>query len=62
MFDTCKVKNLNLELTRISWENNKEANSISKLIDYEDWIVKNFTFEFFTKKWGTLNFDCFASY
>ena len=56
MFDTCKVKNLNLELTRISWKNNKEANSISKLIDYEDWIVKNFTFEFFTKKVGYLEF------
>ena len=39
IFDICKVKNLNLEITWISRENNKDADFISKLIDYDDWIV-----------------------
>ena len=62
MFDICKVKTLNLELTRISQENNKDAEFISKLIDCDEWIVKSSTFEFLTKKQGTLNADRFASY
>ena len=50
MFDIWKVKTLNLELTRISQENNKDAEFISKLIDCDEWIVKSSTFEFLTKK------------
>ena len=30
IFDTCKVKNINLEITWISWENNMDADFISK--------------------------------
>ena len=62
IFDTCKVKNINLEITWISRENNVDADFISKLRDYDDWIVKNSTFKFLTKKWGTMNVDRFASY
>ena len=62
IFDICKVKNLNLEITWISRENNKGADFISKIIDYSDWIVKNPTFKFLTKKWGTMIVDRFASY
>ena len=62
IFDTCKGKNLNLGITWISGENNKDADFISKLIDYDDWIVKNSTFKFLTKKWGTMTVDRFASY
>ena len=62
IFDICRVKNLNLEITQISQVNNKDADFISKLIDYEDWIVKNSTFKFLTKKWGSMTIDRFASY
>ena len=62
IFDICKVKNLNVEITSISRENNKDAGFISRLVDYDDWIVKNSTFKFLTKKWATMNVDHFASY
>ena len=52
IFDTCKVKNINLEITWIIREINMDADLISKLIDYDDWIVKNSTFKFLTKKVG----------
>ena len=62
IFDICKVKNPNLEITWISWENNKDADFISKLIDYNDWIVKKSTFKFLSKEWSTMTVDRFASY
>ena len=62
IFDICKVKNLNLEITWISRENNEDADFISKLIDYDNWRVKNSTFKFLIKKWGTMTVDRFASY
>ena len=62
IFGICKVKNLNVEITWISRENNKDAGFISKLLDYDDWIVKNSTFKFLTKKWATMNVNRFASY
>ena len=62
IFDICKVKNINLEITWISRENNKDADFISRSIDHDDWIVKNSTFKFLTKKWGTMTVDRFASY
>ena len=43
IFYICRVKNLNLETTWISWD------FISKLIDYDEWIVKNSAFKFITK-------------
>ena len=49
IFDICKVKNINLEITWISRENNKDADFISKSIDHDDCIVKNSTFNFLTK-------------
>ena len=54
--------NLNLEITWISQENNKDADFISKLLDYNGWTVKNSTFKLLTKKWGTMTVNCFASY
>ena len=62
IFDICEVKNLNLEITWISRENSKDADIISKLIDYDDQIVKNSTFKFLTNNWGTMNIDRFGSY
>ena len=44
IFGICKVKNLNLEITWISRENNKDADFISKLIDYDDWDSLKFYF------------------
>ena len=39
-----------------------DADFICKLIDYDDWVVKNSTFKFLTKKWGTMTVGRFASY
>ena len=33
-------------------ESIEDADFISKLIDYDDWIVKNSAFNSLTKKWG----------
>ena len=57
IFDICKVKDLNLEITWISRENNKDADLNSKLIDYDDWILKKSTSKFLKKKWGTMTID-----
>ena len=54
IFNICKVKNLNLEITWISGENNNDANFISKLIDHDDWRVKNSPFKSMTKKCGIM--------
>ena len=49
IFNTCKVKNLDLEITWISRENNKNADFIIKSIEYDDWRVRNSTFKCITK-------------
>ena len=43
-------------------ENNKDADFISELIDYDDWIVKYSTFTFLTEKWGSMTVDHFTFY
>ena len=60
IFDTVKANNILLDVTWISRKFNESADTLSKTIDYDDWIVTNKCFQFLNKIWGPVTIDRFA--
>jgi hypothetical protein len=57
------AKEINLEIS-VDWiprTCNEQADLLSRMIDYEDWRVKDDYFDFAAARWGIFTVDCFAS-
>ena len=56
----CHQKDIKLNVTWISRKLNQTADTVSKTIDYDDWIIKKEFFNFLKSLWGELSIDLFA--
>lgn len=61
IFECVKEQNMNLEVEWIPRTLNEQADYLSKIIDFEDWKVKDIYFRSVESHWGSLTIDCFAS-
>ena len=61
IFETCFADNLNLDIFWISRDSNKEADKLSKEIDYDDWYITFEVVNMVCQKWGKISLDRFAS-
>jgi hypothetical protein len=61
IFECVKEQHINLEVEWIPRTLNEQADYLSKIIDYEDWKVKDIYFHSIQSYWGSLTIDCFAS-
>ena len=58
----CTRKNdISLEVEWIPRNQNEKADYLSKVIDFDDWRVKDKYFQAVTAHWGLCTIDCFAS-
>ena len=62
IFQTAKDNKIDLEVEGIPSTHNERADYLSKIVDYDDWIVKDCYFHAVTSVWGPCSVDCFASY
>ena len=62
IFHTAKDNNSDMEVEWIPRTQNERADYLSKIVDYDDWTVKNCYFHAVTSVWGPCSVDCFASY
>ena len=55
----CPKKNcINLDVKWIPRALNEKANYLNKVLDYDDWKVKDIYFESIVSRWGLCTFDC----
>ena len=57
-----RKNNISLEVECVPRNENEKADYISKVIDFDDWRVKDKYFQAATAHWGLSTIDCFASY
>ena len=62
IFHTAKENNIEIEAEWIPRSLNERADYLSKIVDYDDWPVKDCYFQAATSCWGPCSVDCFASY
>ncbi|PFX26398.1 hypothetical protein AWC38_SpisGene8944 [Stylophora pistillata] len=62
IFHTAKDNKIDIEVEWIPRTQNGRADYLSKILDYEDWTVKDCYFHAVTSVWGPCSVDCFASY
>ena len=60
IYDFAILNNVVLEVAWIPRSLNVEADSFSKVFDWDDWGVSKAVFEFFNSKWGPFDVDRFA--
>ena len=61
IFQTTKDNNIDMKVEWIPRTQNERADYLSKIVDYDDWTVKDCYFHAVTSVWGTCSVDCFAS-
>ena len=62
IFQTAKDNKIDIEVEWIPRTQNERADYLSKIVDYDDWTVKDCYFHAVTSVWGPCSIDCFASY
>ena len=62
IFQTAKDNKIDIEVEWIPRTQNERADYLSKIVDYDDWTVKDCYFHAVTSVWGPCSVDCFASY
>ena len=62
IFQTAKDNNIDIEVEWIPRTQNERADYLSKIVDYDDWTVKDCYFHAGTSIWSPCSVDCFASY
>ena len=62
IFQTAKDNKVDIEVEWIPRTQNERADYLSKIVDYDDWTVKDCYFHAVTSVWGPCSVDCFASY
>ena len=60
IFKTSISKNIRLNITWIPREQNKVADSLCKIIDYDDWTTTTQFFKLLSSIWGPFTIDRFA--
>ena len=61
IFYTARENNIEIAVQWIPRLLNERADYLSKIVDYDDWIVKDCYFRAVTSLWGPCSVDCFAS-
>ena len=61
IFYTLKDSNIEMEIEWIPRTLNKRADYLSRIIDPDDWRVKDNYFQLLQARWGVCTVDCFAS-
>ena len=61
IFWICSNDSISLEIEWISRDNNKRADQLSRIIDFDDWFINDFAFEYFDHIWGVHTVDRFAN-
>ena len=62
IFHTAKENNIEVEVKWIPRSLNKKADYMSKIVDFDDWTVKDCYFHFISLLLGPSSVDCFAIY
>ena len=62
IFLTAKDNNIDIEVEWIPRTQNRRADCLSKIVDYDDWTVKDCYFHAVTSVWGPCSVNCFVSY
>ena len=62
IFHTAKENNIEIEVEWIPRLLNEKADYLSKIVDFDDWTVKDCYFHAVNPNWGPCSVDCFASY
>ena len=62
IFYTTKAYNFEIEAEWIPRSLNEKADYLSKIVDCDDWTVKDSYFHVVASYWGPCSADCFASY
>ena len=62
IFHTAKENNIEIEVEWIPCSSNEKADYLSKIVDFDDWIVKDCYFHGVNSYWGPCSVDCFTSY
>jgi len=62
IFQTAKENNIDIEVEWIPRTQNESADYSSKIVDYDDWTVKDCYFHALTSVWGPCSVDYFSSY
>ena len=61
IFRVCKDRNISLKVTWISRTLNKQADYISRSVDYDDWSISQNFFKVLDTTWGPFSIDLFAN-
>ena len=61
IFHTAKENNIEIEAEWIPHSLNEKADYLSKIVDCDDWTVKDCYFHTVASYWGPCSVDCFAS-
>lgn len=62
IFNWSVQNDVSLDVQWVPRNQNEKADSISRIIDYDDWEVTDQFFDFMSQKWGPYDFDRFASF
>ena len=62
IFQTAKDNKIDIEVECIPRTQNERADYLSKIVDYDDWTVKDCYFYAVISVWGPCSVDRFASY
>ena len=62
IFELCFTHSIKLEMEWIPRSQNECADSISRIVDYDDWGISPYLFQVINATWGPHTVDCFASY
>ena len=60
IFDTCSANNIILYIFWIPQDSKKEAEKLSKEIDYVDWYITFELVNMLSQKWGKISVDSFT--
>lgn len=61
IFECAKRSNIAMDIEWIPRTRNEKADYMSKIIDFEDWKIKNVYFDHVVTHWGLCTIDCFAN-
>ena len=62
IFRFCATKRIRLEIEWIPSAENQQADAISKIIDVDDWQIREEFFQNLKQLWGPLTVDCLPNY
>ena len=61
IFELCFLHNIKLEVDWIPHSLNECADTISRIVDFDDWSLNPCIFSLLDARWGPHTVDCFAS-